>query len=68
MDTKSNSMDVALYVSVTPNAVSKSVSVPQVNSPSLRIFILVVFPAEFALPVESIIPFSKGKFEFALSK
>ena len=68
IDTKSNSIEVALSVFEIPKAVSKSGSVPQVVSPSFKILILVVFPAELALPVESIIPFSKGKLVLARSK
>ena len=68
METKSNSIEVALSVLEIPKAVSRSGSVPQLGLPSLRVFVFNVFPPEFALPVEITIPFSKGKLELPLVK
>ncbi len=51
-----------------PNAFSKSESVPQLFSPSFKFEVVKVLPAEFTLPVESMIPFSNGKLEAPFSK
>ncbi len=67
-DVKSNSIDVAFVVLDTPSMFSKSVSVPQAVSPSLRTSVFTVLPAELAFPVVNTNPFSNGKFELARSK
>ena len=68
MEIKLNSIEVAFSVPVMPSAVSKSGSVPQLLFPSFKVAAFWLFPAELAFPVLKTIPFSKGKFEVALSK
>ncbi len=50
-------MEVAFKVLDIPKAVSKSVSVPQLEDPSLSVVVISLLPPEVAFPVESMIPF-----------
>ena len=68
VEIKSNCIEVAFKVLSMPKAASKSGSVPQATVPSFKGLVFCVFPADVALPVDSIIPFSKGKPELAFSK
>ena len=63
IEIKSNSIEVAFNVFVTPSAFSKSESVPQEVEPSFNKSVFKVLPASLAFPVVKTKPFSKGKLE-----